>query len=108
LAVNNKRFNRSRDYTDYDETIERMSRRHDSTNDRQPGNPEVAVTRIVDAVRREGPYNAMTSLPLRIVLGSDAVAILRSECETMLQELQQFESIAATTDYPDAEVESYK
>ena len=108
LASNNRKFDRSREHKEYDSIIDGLTRRHADTNNKQPGDPTLAVRRIVDAVRHEGPYVSVTPIPLRIVLGSDAVAILRNECEAMLRELQQFENTAASTDYPDAEVEPYR
>lgn len=101
-------FDRAKECKQYDEIIKAVSSRHSSTNNKQPGNPVIAVERIVDAILHEGLYKDVAQIPLRIVLGSDAVAILRRECETMLQELNQFETLAATTDFPDAQVEAYK
>ena len=108
LASNNRKFDRSREHRQYDDLVEAVTRRHANTDDRQPGNPVIAVERVVDAVRREGPYTTISHVPLRIVLGSDAVAIIRSECEATLRELKQFEALAASTDFPDAQVEAYK
>lgn len=108
LASGNKKVDRSRKCNDYDNIIEGVLRRHASTDSKQPGNPALAVARIVDAVRQEGPYSSISPLPLRIVLGSDAVAILRNECEATLQDLKLFETVSSTTDFQDAEVEPYK
>lgn len=107
LAATNKMFDRSKRYKEYDPIIEAVTRRHSGTNNKQPGNPILAVKCIADAILREGFYENTKETPMRIVLGSDAVAILRSECEAMVRELDQFQAIAAATDYPDAKVEAY-
>jgi len=101
-------FDRSKEYKQYDDIIELVSRRHSSTNNKQPGDPVIAVERIIDAVLHEGFYGNVKQIPLRIVLGSDAVAIIRSKCEAMIRELYQFEALAATTNFPDARVEEYR
>jgi hypothetical protein len=53
----------------------------------------------LDLVRCEGYFAAQQDLPLRIVLGSDAVEIVRGECEDMLSDLRNQEDLGKSTDY---------
>lgn len=49
------------------------------------------------------------SIPLRVVLGSDAQNIIRNECLEMLMQLDTFSEFSRSTDFPDAaEVKEYK
>lgn len=49
------------------------------------------------------------SIPLRVVLGSDAQNIIRNECLEMLRQLDTFSEFSRSTDFPDAaEVKEYK
>ncbi|KAF9889462.1 hypothetical protein FE257_007364 [Aspergillus nanangensis] len=87
----------------YDEIIHALNSRQADTNGKQPGDPGAAVQVILDAVRREGKFEAEEKLPLRLVLGSDAVGIVRRECEDTLRELGRWECVARSTDIPGME-----
>ncbi len=95
-------LDRSKRQNDYDGIIDSVHERLSATDDNQPGNPASAVQRIIDAVCHEGPYSPFPELPLRIVLGSDAVTVMRSECNAVLRDLTRFEHIATSTDYEDS------
>lgn len=82
---------------------EEMARRHTVTAGAQPGNPALAVQRIVDLARGEYSSADGTSkeLPLRIPIGSDAVKVMKAKCETTLQSLGEWEAFAQSTDFED-------
>jgi hypothetical protein len=90
---------RSKKANDYDGIIDSLNARHSTTNEKQPGDPASAVQRIIDAVCNSGCYSMFSELPLRVVLGSDAVAVMRNKCNTTLLELNQFENVAKSTDF---------
>ncbi|KAJ5339175.1 Glucose/ribitol dehydrogenase [Penicillium brevicompactum] len=94
---------------DYDDAVEMFQNRLEETNGKQPGDPLQAVERILDVVRREGYFEDQMEIPLRIVLGSDAVDIVRDECQKMLGDLERQEQLARSTDYPGpAELQKYQ
>lgn len=82
----------------YDDAIETISARQARTNGNQPGDPSLAVESILDAVRREGKLANEDNLPFRIVLGSDALEIVRNKCAGMLNDLERYERLARGTD----------
>lgn len=88
---------------DYERISAELRHRHQETSGKQPGDPELAVERILDVVRREGPLKNFPRLPLRIPLGSDAVQVMQAKCEETLGILKSLGDIARSTDYPDAD-----
>ncbi|KAJ5753587.1 Glucose/ribitol dehydrogenase [Penicillium nucicola] len=93
----------------YDDAVDAFQTRLAQTNGKQPGDPAQAVQRILDLVRREGHFAAQRQIPFRIFLGSDAVDIVRGECQDMLSELQAQEELGKSTDYSDTgNIQSYE
>jgi hypothetical protein len=88
--------------SDYDSISEELTNRHEQTNGKQPGNPELAVERILDIVRREGMLKGCKTLPVRVALGSDTVWVMREKCKETLKILEEYEGLARSTDYPDS------
>ena len=84
---------------EYDALIESYQRRLERADGSQPGDPAQAVGRILDAVCRRG-YFAEREAPLRIVLGSDALDVVRSQCNETLRDLERQEKMARSTDFP--------
>ncbi|KAJ5958502.1 Glucose/ribitol dehydrogenase [Penicillium vulpinum] len=96
---------------DYDAAANAFQSRLEQTNGKQPGDPTQAVERIMDLVYHRGYFAGQQELPLRIVLGSDAVAIIRDECQKTLNDLKKQEQFGASTDYLGTgigEVEKYE
>ncbi len=49
------------------------------------------------------------SIPFRLVLGSDAQRIIRTECLEMLGQLDKFSAFSRSTDFPGAtEIKEYR
>lgn len=86
-----------------------MADRHATTHGMQPGDPDVAVERMVDIVRTQSlGVKAVETPPLRIPLGSDAVQVMRAKCQDTLDLLDAWEYFACSTDFPDKmEIPSY-
>ncbi|MBW4694169.1 MAG: SDR family NAD(P)-dependent oxidoreductase [Lyngbya sp. HA4199-MV5] len=61
----------------------------------QPGDPDKAAQAIIQVVNAENP-------PLRLVLGRYAYSKFREKIESLTQELNEWEAIAANTDFADA------
>ncbi|KAL2826254.1 hypothetical protein BDW59DRAFT_179603 [Aspergillus cavernicola] len=94
---------------DYNSAVNTLALRQVDTNGKQPGNPTLAVERILDAVRREGMMATREEIPLRIVLGSDAGQIVRAQCLETLQQLDKLQEIGRSTDFLDARgIQDYK
>ena len=83
----------------YDPVVNELSRRHVETDGKQPGDSKRAVEAIIDVVRREGKMADHKILPLRIVLGSDAVQVVRAKCEQTLKDVALYEDFAKSTDF---------
>ncbi|PLB50103.1 NAD(P)-binding protein [Aspergillus steynii IBT 23096] len=94
---------------EYDSLVGALASRQEETHGKQPGDPVVAVERILDVVRREGRFFGTGEVPLRVVLGSDALGIVRGQCLEMLGELDAMEEVVRSTDFEGAkEVQEYK
>lgn len=83
---------------DYDGLLAACRSRLEQTNGAQPGDPSQAVQRIVDVVHHAG-YFSNKKIPLRVILGSDALSVVRTQCQNMLEELADQESLARSTDF---------
>lgn len=90
----------STNLSDYDSIKADTSKRHKDTHGKQPGNPELAVQRILDVVHLENlTQDEKSSLPLHIPLGTDALNVMRSTSRQTLESLQIWERFAASTDF---------
>lgn len=86
--------------SDYDCVKREMFDRHSETHGRQPGDPKLAVQRILDIARMENlTEEERTSLPLYIPLGTDALSVLQMKCTQTLESLKAWEKFAKSTDF---------
>jgi len=65
---------------------------------RYPGDPKLAVQRIIDLVTATGAAEGR-EVPLRVALGSDAVQVIRRKCEETLKSLAAWEEFSVSTDF---------
>ncbi len=77
---------------DYAETAWKRSPQNAANQGNQPGDPAKAGDVLIDALESENP-------PLRLLLGSDAVKIVRGALEGRLQELEQWAAVSSRTDF---------
>ena len=71
-----------------------------ATNGSQPGNPELAVEKIIDLVKGENmEASKFQNLPLRIPFGSDAVEVIRRKCTDTLNLLDEWQDFASCSDF---------
>ncbi|KAJ5378269.1 uncharacterized protein N7496_005678 [Penicillium cataractarum] len=104
LGDGRSKFTRPADsLADYDTVVETLRTRQQQTNGKQPGCPKRAVELARDVVRQEGSVLGKTELPLRIFMGSDAIATVRTKCRSTLAILEKYEAIATATDIPGAD-----
>lgn len=76
----------------YDGTAGPRRKGSDSSDGTQPGDPERAARVILETVARP-------VLPVRLLLGSDAVAIVREEIDRQRRELEEWAAVSITTDF---------
>ena len=77
---------------DYADTAWKRSPQNAVNQGNQPGDPDKAGEVLVDVLEND-------NLPQRLLLGSDAVKVVRSALEARLDELSRWEAISARTDY---------
>ena len=78
--------------SDYADTAWKRSPQNAVNQGNQPGDPAKAGDVLIDALESENP-------PLRLLLGSDAVKIVRTALEGRLQELDRWADVSARTDF---------
>lgn len=78
---------------DYAATAGLRRKEHDTAHGHQPGDPARAARAIVAAVESPKP-------PLRLVLGNDAVTVIRRELTERLAEIDAWESTSRAADFP--------
>lgn len=78
----------------YGETIGKSSAAFDAAAGRQLGDPERAAAAIITMVRSENP-------PLHLLLGSDALRRMRAKLDQVVDEIDGWEAITRSTDYPE-------
>jgi NAD(P)-dependent dehydrogenase (short-subunit alcohol dehydrogenase family) len=78
---------------DYAATAGPRRKENDKTHGTQPGDPKRAALALIKLARG-------STLPARLLLGSDAVAVVASELETQRQEIETWKDVSSTTDFP--------
>jgi NAD(P)-dependent dehydrogenase (short-subunit alcohol dehydrogenase family) len=79
---------------DYADTAGRRRKENDQMHGTQPGDPARAARAIITAVEAE-------RAPFRLLLGSDALVVVREELRGRLEEMDAWEGLSATTDFSD-------
>ena len=77
---------------DYKETAGKRRKENDRTHGTEPGNPQKAAQAIIKMAESE-------KVPFRLLLGTDAISLTRSELETQIKELEDWKEISLSTDY---------
>jgi transcription initiation factor TFIIIB Brf1 subunit/transcription initiation factor TFIIB len=62
-----------------------------------PGDVKRMARQIVDVVKQEGLARGKRT-PVRVILGCDALAIVRQKCEQQLKLAAQWENVSLSTD----------
>lgn len=79
----------------------KMRQAMDAYNGKQPGDVAKCARVIVDVLTKDGVAKGR-DVPVRLVLGSDCVAVVRDKCERTLQLVKEWEDISVTTMRDDA------
>jgi NAD(P)-dependent dehydrogenase (short-subunit alcohol dehydrogenase family) len=78
---------------DYAETAGPRRKENDRTHGTQPGDPERAARALIQVV-------GGAELPVRLLLGSDAVRIVGAELDAQQQEVERWKDVSLSTDFP--------
>lgn len=85
-----------REIDDYAATVGPRRKGNDRTDGSQPGDPARAAKLILATL-------AKPKLPMRLLLGSDAVAIVRKGLQAQFDEIDAAQAASETTDFPKGE-----
>lgn len=78
---------------DYEKTVGPRRPANDRTDGSQPGDPQRAASLILETLGK-------TTLPRRLLLGSDAVSIVSKELNQQLEEIASWKDASISTDLP--------
>ncbi len=81
-----------RSIADYDVLFDPIRQARQEKSGRQAGDPAKAAQVLLDLVAMENP-------PLHLVLGSDALQLVRDKLDTLRAELDRWEAISRSTDF---------
>lgn len=84
----------ARSIADYDELFEPIRAARMQASGHQLGNPAAAADAVLAILDEDDP-------PAHLVLGSDALRLIRTARKTVDDEIDQWESLSRTTDFPD-------
>jgi hypothetical protein len=65
---------------------------------RDAGDPRKCAERVIDVVKGEG-LAAGRPMPKRLVLGMDAVGMIREKCQGVLKDMKEWEQVSASTSF---------
>lgn len=78
---------------DYDESVGPRRKENDKTDGTQPGDPARAAHVLIEVIGGK-------RLPVRLLLGRDAVQIVGAEITSQLREIEEWTSVSVRTDFP--------
>jgi NAD(P)-dependent dehydrogenase (short-subunit alcohol dehydrogenase family) len=84
----------SRTISDYASLLEPISASRAARSGKQPGDPARAALAIIKVVESEHP-------PVHLLLGTDALKFVREKIATLTKEIDDWESLSASTDFPE-------
>lgn len=85
----------ARAFADYDEVFDPIRRRREGNIGRQPGDPAKAARAILGLIGAERP-------PAHLVLGSDAIRMVREKLRALSAELDAWEHVSVSTEFDEA------
>ena len=81
-----------RHVTDYDAVFDPIREARQAKNGRQPGDPAKAAQALLKVIAAEKP-------PVHLLLGKDALALVRAKLASMAEEIDAWEAVSASTDH---------
>jgi NAD(P)-dependent dehydrogenase (short-subunit alcohol dehydrogenase family) len=82
----------ARTISDYDEHFEPIRKAREEKSGRQAGDPEKAAQVLLRLVEEDDP-------PVHLLLGNDAVDLVRAKIEEFSEEIRKWEAISRSTDF---------
>ncbi|MEK1928631.1 MAG: SDR family NAD(P)-dependent oxidoreductase [Pararhizobium sp.] len=86
----------SANIADYASTAGPRRKENDKTHGTQPGDPQRAAHALIKLV-------GGSTLPARLLLGSDAVKIVTGELDIQRQEIDAWKDVSTSTDFPEGD-----
>jgi NAD(P)-dependent dehydrogenase (short-subunit alcohol dehydrogenase family) len=80
-----------RSIADYDATFDPIRRKREEVSGKQLGDPQKAAQAMLQLIDSPNP-------PAHLLLGSDALGLVRSKLEQMLKDIEQWEALTRSTD----------
>ena len=80
-----------RSIPDYDALFEPVRKAREEKNGNQPGDPVKAAHAMLALIESQNP-------PAHLLLGSDALSLVRQKLETLGKEIEQWEKLTRSTD----------
>lgn len=80
---------------DYAETVGPRRKENDRSGGTQPGDPRRAARTLIEVIGGD-------TLPVRLLLGSDAIRIVGREVDAQRQEIDAWKAVSVATDFADA------
>jgi hypothetical protein len=88
---------------DYADTRKKLQSSHTASHGRQPGDPKRAAQGIVDLAKAQNLTQVqVSSLPLRIPFGAEAVGVMEAKARASLDQLRGWEEFARRMDFEEA------
>jgi NAD(P)-dependent dehydrogenase (short-subunit alcohol dehydrogenase family) len=81
---------------DYADTAGKRRKENDTSHGTQPGDPDRAARLIIDTVSSD-------DAPFRLLLGSDAISIVRDELQGRIDEIDAWADLSRTTDFAEGD-----
>ena len=80
---------------DYADTAGKRRKEHDTAHGNQPGDPDRAATALIDVVQSG-------NAPYLLLLGSDAATVIRASLDALQQDMDGWDEVSRSTDFPAA------
>lgn len=80
-----------RTIVDYDATFDPLRQAREAVSGKQLGDPQKAALAMLQLIASENP-------PAHLLLGSDALGLVRGKLEQMLKDIEQWEAVTRSTD----------
>lgn len=85
---------------DYDPVMEPIRNMFNTYDRAQPGDPERGAQLIAEILTNSGRV-ARKEVPIRVPLGSDAIAFISAKAEETLQTMKEWKDLSSSTDHDD-------
>jgi NAD(P)-dependent dehydrogenase (short-subunit alcohol dehydrogenase family) len=82
----------NRSIADYDAVFDPIRKARQDKNGRQPGDPQKAARALLEIIASNDP-------PVHLLLGSDALQLVRAKIKSLEQDMERWEALSRSTDF---------